>query len=255
MIKALTGRFKILLELARRQPSVRQLELAKACGMTPQAVSEYMRELIRCGYVESRGPINYRLTKKSYEELLKQGREFKNTTRLILDDILEDFNLFTALAKGDIKEGAKVGLKMEEGLLYAGNFESHASGRATADASAGEDIGIAEIDGIVELSPGRVTILVVPRVEEGGSRRAELDMLKPYLEKHSLVGALGVEALAALRKVPREPDVFFGVREVAVEASSHGISPLIVGAEDEIEPLVEILERKSLPFAIKSIKK
>jgi len=39
-------RFQILVEIAEHQPSVRQQEIAEILGVTPQAVSEYIRELV-----------------------------------------------------------------------------------------------------------------------------------------------------------------------------------------------------------------
>ena len=39
-------RLQILVEIAEHQPAVRQQEIADKLGVTPQAVSEYIRELV-----------------------------------------------------------------------------------------------------------------------------------------------------------------------------------------------------------------
>ena len=57
-----------------------------------------------------------------------------------------------------------------------------------------------------------------------------------------MVGCLGIEALVALRKVGREPDVIFGAKEFAVEAAYHGISSLIVSVDEQIPGLLTRLE-------------
>lgn len=253
-ILMLSKRFSILLEIAKNQPSVRQKELAHKLGITPQAVSEYMKELIARGYLESRGPVNYTLTRKSYDFLLKSGRELKNTSKYLLDDLLEDFNILTAIATVDVKEGEILGLKMEEGLLYAGDSRSPAKGRAINSSSQGEEVGISQVEGVIDLEPGRVKILVVPGVEEGGSRNADLEALERNTG-NGLLGALGVEGLIALRKVKREPQIFFGVRSAVLEAAYHGISSVVVGAEDEVESLIGLLERNSIDFEVQKIKK
>ena len=57
------SRFQILVEIAERQPAVRQLEIAEKIGMTPQAVSEYIRDLVDEGMVAVSGRSNYAVTK------------------------------------------------------------------------------------------------------------------------------------------------------------------------------------------------
>jgi len=47
-------RYQILVELAERQPAVSQQEVADAIGVTAQAVSDYLQELVDEGYVDKR---------------------------------------------------------------------------------------------------------------------------------------------------------------------------------------------------------
>lgn len=42
-------KFQILIEVAAHQPNVRQKEIAEKIGVTPQAVSEYIKELVAEG--------------------------------------------------------------------------------------------------------------------------------------------------------------------------------------------------------------
>ncbi len=46
-------RFQILVEIAAHQPDVRQKEIADKIGITPQGVSEYIRELVSEGLLYS----------------------------------------------------------------------------------------------------------------------------------------------------------------------------------------------------------
>ena len=39
-----TTRFQVLVEVAEHQPSIRQQEIAEKLGVTPQAISEYVRD-------------------------------------------------------------------------------------------------------------------------------------------------------------------------------------------------------------------
>ncbi len=60
--RSVSTRFRILVEIASRQPSVQQKDVAEELGITVQAVSEHMKELIRAEYVASRGRTRYSVT-------------------------------------------------------------------------------------------------------------------------------------------------------------------------------------------------
>ena len=65
-----------------------------------------------------------------------------------------------------------------------------------------------------------------------------------------MVGALGIEALVALRKVDREPDVMFGAKESVVEAAHHGISSVIVSVDEQVPNLLERLESEGFKYEL-----
>ena len=50
-------RLQILVEIAEHQPAVRQQEIADKLGVTPQAVSEYIRELADDGMVDRKSVV------------------------------------------------------------------------------------------------------------------------------------------------------------------------------------------------------
>jgi len=54
--------FRVLVEIADRQPAVNQAEIAAAVGVTAQAVSEYIGDLVEQGYVEKEARSRYRVT-------------------------------------------------------------------------------------------------------------------------------------------------------------------------------------------------
>ena len=65
-----------------------------------------------------------------------------------------------------------------------------------------------------------------------------------------MIGALGVEALVALRKAGREPDVIFGAKESAVEAAFHGINSVIASVDEQVPSLLERLESEGLKYEL-----
>jgi putative transcriptional regulator len=65
-----------------------------------------------------------------------------------------------------------------------------------------------------------------------------------------MVGCLGIEALVALRKVGREPDVVFGAKESAVESAFHGVSSVVVSVDEQIPSLLNRLESEGLKYEL-----
>lgn len=243
-------KFQILVEIAKNQPNVRQIDVATRLEITPQAVSDYIKQLIVEGFVSSEGPVSYQVTKKGIEWIMRGAEELRNYARFITEEVVTNISVWSAIATRGLGGEVKVALGMRDGLLYAGIEGGGPSGTTLSGAKAGEDVGVANLSGIVEFERGVVTICRVPRVRRGGSRRVDYRHLKAELEGKRLVGALGVEALVALRKAGKEPDAFFGVKEAAIEAAQHGVNPLVVGVDDEIPFLTSRLEKEEINYNI-----
>ena len=58
------SRFQILVEIAEHQPAVRQQEIAAMLGVTPQAISEYIRDLVDEGMIKAKGRGRYKVTRE-----------------------------------------------------------------------------------------------------------------------------------------------------------------------------------------------
>jgi putative transcriptional regulator len=246
-----SSRFQILVEIAAHQPNLRQKEVADKLGVTPQAISEYIKELVADGLVTTDGRMRYSITKEGVEWLLENAAELKRYARVVMEEIISHVSVWTAIAESDLAEGERVSLEMRNGLLYANKREDiDASGTVIASVRAGEDVGVSDLKGMISLEEGRVTLCKVPRVQMGGSRGIDLAILKSQLSGERMVGCLGVEALVALRKAGREPDVLFGAKEFAVEAAYHGVSSLVVSVDEQIPSLLTRLESEGLKYEL-----
>jgi putative transcriptional regulator len=168
-----------------------------------------------------------------------------------MEEIISHVSVWTAIAESDLVEGESVSLEMRGGLLYANKKEKiEASGIVIASASEGEDVGISDLRGLISLEEGRITLCKVPRVQAGGSRGVDLEVLKGLLSEERMVGCLGIEALVALKKAGRKPDVLFGAKEFAVEAAYHGVSSLVVSVDEQIPGLLTRLESEGLKYEL-----
>lgn len=244
-------RFQILVEIAEHQPAIRQQEIAGKLGVTPQAVSEYIREMVDEGLVMAQGRGRYEVTKSGIEWVLRHAEALEAYARHVNRDIIRQVAVWTAIARGDIQKGDTVGVFMQDGWLYATNEGGQsATGLATMDAAAGEDVGVAHLNGIIEHEEGLVHVCKVPRVERGGSRQVSPELLREAVRDAEMVAAVGLESYVALRKANIEPDMFFGSREGVIEAAFHGRECAILIVDEEFTDFLKRLETVGLTYTI-----
>ncbi len=248
-------KFQILVEIAAHQPDVMQKEIADKIGITPQAVSEYIRELVSDGFLYSDGRVRYRVTKKGVEWVLERAQELKKYARYVMEDIVSQISVATAIAKGRFGKGRRVSLWMENGLLYAGSGEGGVTGITISEAEEGEEVGVTDLKGMISLPEVSITICKVPRVERGGSRSVDYGMLEKYAANKPYIAALGVEALVSLRKINVQPNILFGAKESVVEAAFHGLSSLVVSVDEEVPSLLNRLEAEGLSYEVVDLSK
>lgn len=248
--KNASTRFQILVEIAASGPNVYQRSIAARLGITPQAVSDYIRHLTDDEMVVSTGRSSYRVSIKGVNWILKMLRELNDYISLV-NSAVTNLTVCAAIAEKDIAQGQTIGLKMKDGLLYASDYPSKgAKGVAISAASQGEDVDVSNIEGLVELIRGSAIILQVPSVSKGGSQKADLPRLKTLINDSRQVGAIGIEALVALRRIGHEPRYLYGVTEAALEAIRCGLTFIVVCTDDAISDLLKRLQGEKIKFEI-----
>ena len=253
--KNLTTRFQILVEIASSGPDIQQRDIAQKLAVTPQAISDYVRQLTEEDLLASDGRSRYRVTNEGVNWIIKVLRELRGYNTFI-EKAITNISVCAAIADSNLVKGQPVGLEMKEGLLFATEKVGEgAKGIVCSDARAGEDVGVSNIDGIVSLEIGKVTILEVPSVQRGGSRMVYIDRLKGEIGGRRLVGAIGIEALTALRKLDSKLVYAYGVTEVAIEAANSGLRPLIVCVDDETSGLIRRLEEENIDYELIDLRK
>ncbi len=244
-------KFQILIEVAANQPNVRQKEIADKIGVTPQAVSEYIKELVAEGHIYSEGRVRYRITKQGVEWVLENANDMKRYARYVMSDVISHVSTWTAIAEEDIKKGTRVYLRMSKGLLYVSTGSiTNASGTTISDAKQGEDVGVTDLQGLIDLENASITVCKVPRVERGGSKNVDIERLRSLANSKSYIAIVGVESLVALRKIEREPDVMFGAKESVIEAAYHGLSSLLLAIDEEVPSILSRLETENLEYEL-----
>jgi putative transcriptional regulator len=247
--KNLTTKFQILAEIADNGPDIQQREIAAKLDITPQAVSDYISQLIRDNFLVSEGRSTYKVTNEGINWVIKELKDL-NSYSISIQRAVNNISVCAAIAEEDLVKGQKVGLRMKDGLLFAsGAVLNGATGITCSGASAGGDIGITEITGIVALETGKVVILKIPGIERGGSAKINFDMLNKHVRGRQIVGSVGLEAYAALSRI--DIDFYqFGAVEAAIESAKCGLNPVVVCVETEIAGLVTRLEQERIFYEL-----
>ncbi|MFW6149988.1 MAG: MarR family transcriptional regulator [Chloroflexota bacterium] len=252
--KNLATRFQILIEVAAQQPNVEQKAVASKLGITSQAVSEYVKDLIRDGWLTRQGRSRYRVTRVGVDWMLRMNRQLHGYSSHV-SRVVSDISTTAAIAAENLSMSQRVWLYMQDGFLYASasSFPGGASGVTVTAAQQGQDVGVSKIEGVIQLEPGPLVVCTVPDVEGGGSQAVDVALLQAKLQEAHLVGAIGVEALLALRRVGREPDQLYGVKEGAAEAAYCGLAVVVVCTEDDVQGVLEKFEEEGLSYRLADV--
>ena len=249
--KRTATRFRILVEIADRQPAVSQGEIADAVGVTSQAVSEYIRDLVEEALVEKEGRSRYRVTKEGVDWLLQEAKDVRRFADHVTEDVLGSVQEDAAIATGDVEVGETVTLSIVDGFLHATpGSTGPATGVATTDAEANGDVGVTGFEGIIDLDPGTITVYQVPPVRSGGSNELDSDALAAACADAELIAAMGVEALVAVRRAGLEPDTRFGAGEVVADAASHGLDAVVVATADLVGRVTNPLREVGVAYEV-----
>lgn len=244
-------RYQILVQIAERQPAVSQQEIADAIGITSQAVSDYLRDLIQQEYVRKHGRGRYEITKEGVDWLISQTDQLRGYIRHVSEDVIGEVEVETALATAPVGEGQTVSLSMRDGVLRATpGGAGDATAVAVTDADAGRDVGITNFEGVVDYEPGRVTIVSVPQVREGGSRAVVPATIADGSESNDLIAVAGTEALAAVRAADVEPDIRFGTPEAVQEAAIKGLDVLLLATTNEVSAHTNKLGEENVSYEV-----
>jgi len=244
-------RYQILVGIAERQPAVSQREIADDIGITAQAVSDYLQDLIEEGYVRSPGRGRYEVTKEGVDWLIGRTDELRDFVTHVSEDVIGQVEIETAIATADVAEGDAVSLSMRDGVLRAtpGTAGSTTAVAVTA-AEAGRDVGVTDFEGVLDYDLGRVTAVSIPRVQDGGSAGVASETLLAHAGDCDLVATAGTEALVAARAAGLDPDVRFGTTQAVNEAAVRGLDVLLIAVADELSTHLDRLREETISYEV-----
>ncbi|ACM55629.1 DUF7839 domain-containing protein [Halorubrum lacusprofundi] len=241
-------RYQVLVEIAARQPAVSQTEIAEAIGVTSQAVSDYVRDLVEHEYVEKEGRGRYTVTKEGVDWLISRTDSLEAYLNRVSSDVLGSVDVDAAIAMDDIAEGSDVGLLMRNGVLHANPAGGTATAVTVTAAAAGEAVGVADFEGVVDYETGYVTVLPVPAVTDAAS--VAPDVLTATRPSESLLAVAGTEAYALAARADAHPDIRFGTVDAVAEAAVRGMNVLLIVTADQLPKHTARLRDENIPHEV-----
>jgi putative transcriptional regulator len=232
----------ILLEVIKN-PHVKLRHIADALDITVQGASDYLRRMKKEGMIQDMGG-ELRATRKGIDFLHDHFSELRTFVEREMTK-LNIIDVCAAIARTPVKEGDKVGLFMENGILtaYTGR-KSPSTGIAASSSKVGEDVAIKELEGMVSLSPGTMYILTLPGIREGGSGSIPSGIVRDIYRKlkPDRTGIMGVVSIASARKSGIPVDLEFGALTASLEALEKGLSVLLLVSSDKLHEVVSAIE-------------
>ncbi|HIQ39081.1 MAG TPA: winged helix-turn-helix transcriptional regulator [Methanothermococcus okinawensis] len=249
---------QILSEIVRKQPHIKQKEIADVLGITVQGVSEHIRNLLKKGYIKSRGRGEYILTDKGIRVLKTWISQFRNYLEEINREIYRYKDIWPAIAYEDIEDGDKVYLFMKRGLLYASKtVKTSSTAKVVEGGKKGEDIAVTNIEGIIEMNKGKVIILRIPPRISGGSRNVNYDLIREVLDKNkdAVVASMGTVSYVVSQKLNIKPDIRFAVLEGIVKACERGCDVVCLVTGRMTEKVVKVLDNNRVKYTVLDVTK
>jgi putative transcriptional regulator len=243
--------YRILVEIAERQPAVSQQEVADAVGVTAQAVSDYLQELAERGFVDKQGRGRYQITKEGVDWLISRTDTLREFVDHVSEDVLDQVDVETAIATAPIAEGQRVALTMREGVLHANpDGTDGATAVAVTDADAGRDVGVTNFEGVIDYDLGTVTAVAVPPAGDGGSAVVDPERVARLAADHDLVAVDAPEGLAAARAAGVEPDLRFGTTAAVRDATLKGLDVLLLAASPGLSTHTDALREHNVSYEV-----
>lgn len=244
--------YQILVQIADRQPAVSQQEIADGIGITSQAVSNYLQDLVERDHVRKLGRGRYEVTKEGVDWLISHTTELREFVDHVSQDVVGQVEIDAAIATGAIHEGERVSLSMQDGILHATpGTAGSATGVAVTDADPGQDVGVTDFDGVVDYEYGSVTIVSVPRIEDGGSALVDVEAVADHAGDHDLVAVAGTEAMITAREAGLGIDIRFATAEAVREAATKGLDVLLVASADRLSTHTDSLRDQNVSYEVR----
>ncbi|MEM3880546.1 MAG: transcriptional regulator, partial [Candidatus Bathyarchaeia archaeon] len=190
---------------------------------------------------------------KAHEKLQDYLKNIDDYVKMIKTNLKVE-RFIPAIAMQPLKAGDTVGLAMKDGVLCAvasASAEAEAYGIAINDAKAGEDVGLKDVKGKVKVPPGKVLLVRLPSIKEGGSRAVDIAKVRKLHDafKPDRIGVIGVVGRAVLNKLGIKADFEFGISRATAVAASRGLKVFVLVVGRMANHVIEAIDMENFKHA------
>lgn len=196
-------------------------------------------------------------TKLKFPTIVETFREFEARgiaeghvpmTLIDLMDSVESpsISVRCAVADCDISRGQRVGLVMRQSSIFAVRDTGvEVSGTALYDAAAGDEVLVEDVTGSLTSGTGKVHVIQIPRVIEGGSKKVDIQGIKALVGEFDKVGAMGTSAKVTAHKAGIHPDFEMDVIQSAMLSALRGLDCLVLASGGMAERVKQRVEERN----------
>jgi putative transcriptional regulator len=134
---------------------------------------------------------------------------------------------------------------MHDGDLAAKpKLRAPSSGRAVRDAEPGDEVVVTDLAGLVDLEPGRLSVIAIPSPSEGGIARVDAPRLRAMLReapRADRTGAVGTGARILARRLG-ELHFDFAADRAAFNAAERGLGARLFVARDRLPEVMQAFD-------------
>lgn len=141
---------------------------------------------------------------------------------------------------------------MKGGVIYTVSPDhSEVKGIAMEDALEGEDLGLKDLQGKLNVKEGKIVIIKLPSIKKGGSRSVDIQKVRALYEefKPDRIGVMGAVGRAVLNKVGLKADIEFGISRSAAIAASRGLNVMVLVVGRMSNRMTEEIENVNMKSA------
>ena len=146
---------------------------------------------------------------------------------------------------------------MDDGILYAHKKEENATGVVLEDAEENMDVSLTNLTGIIDMSVGEVTVIIVPTIKNGGSKTCDIDLIRNIYEKGTNSGekidkiaVAGTVSRAVAKKLGLNIDIEYAAPQATANAARKGLNVLAICVGDMSKAFTRELEKEKIKFNI-----
>jgi cobalt/nickel transport system ATP-binding protein len=188
---------------------------------------------------------------QTYREFRARGISKGEVPLSVLDfmesvESVKVMNIRCAIAGCDISAGDKVCIGIKDGMIVANKGSYGVTGIAMFAGNKGEDIAVKNVVGDIAQLTGKIIVIRVPGIIEGGSRAANTDKISGFLDKSQKIGAMGTSAKVLVSKMGLKCDFEFDVIQSVMLAALRGLNVTVFASGGMADRVSMKIKEKNL---------